>query len=162
MTRGHSRVSRESTLSHDRSSGVHSMTRSHSDTSSLDTMRSWRNQKQVMMKNAEQRRSLMKDDNDSSGDEDERLSGGSRTNSLSRMGVAEGVTGPNTLLRRAGSTGSLHRRSRTARTERYLHRKSRDEESIVPTPGHDDTHMSSSSPYVHISAHRSLSADHTH
>ena len=114
------------------------------------------------MKNAEQRRSLMKDENDSSGDEDERLSGGSRTNSLFLMGVAEGVAGPDTLLRRAGSTGSLHRRSRTARTERYLHRKSRDEESIVPTPGHDDTHMSSASPYVHTSAHRSLSADHTH
>ena len=174
---GHERMSRESTLSHDRSSGVHSMTRSsvhssvHSDTSSLETTRSWRDQKQVILRNAEQRRSTVINDGDSDTDNESVISG--RAQSLSR--VSHGMSSDGDTLRRAGSVGSLSKRSRAARTERYLHRKSKDEELIV-SEGVDDKfkvdphNATNPSPYIHTAAvtaahlthntaHRSLSAD---
>ena len=147
MTGGHERVSRQSTLSQDRSSGVHSMTRSSvhslertgsglrsemSDRSqeSGDTMmRSWRDQKQDILRQAEVRRSLIVAEAETSGSEEE----------------AEEVRG----IRRAGSVGSLQRRSRGS--VRRQRKGSREESDLVTC-----------SPYIHTGAimgHRSMSAD---
>ena len=177
---GHDRVSRESTLSHDhdRSSGVHSMTRSsvNSESSSLDTTRSWRDQKHEILRLAEQRRSISMLEDEDSDSEDERSSvlTSSRAQSMSRVSAAGQSS---ETLRRAGSVGSvtssLSRRSRAARTERYYHRKSKDEESLEGREDFVSQEIASvASPYIHTasvvsqSAHsstnRSLSADTTH
>ena len=145
---GHERMSRQSTLSQDRSSGVHSMTRSSvhslertgsglrselSDRSheSGDTMRSWRDQKHDILRQAEVRRSLIVAEAETSGSEEE----------------AEVR-----VIRRAGSVGSLGRRGRGS--VRRQRRESREESDLV-----------TSSPYIHtghIMGHRSMSADISH
>ena len=146
---GHERVSRQSTMSQDRSSGVHSMTRSSvhslgrtdgslrselSDRShdSGDTMRSWRDQKHDILRQAEVRRSLIVAEAETSESEEE-----------SEVRV----------IRRAGSVGSLGRRGRGS-VVRGQRRECREEGGLV-----------TSSPYVHtghIMGHRSMSADISH
>ena len=76
---------------------------------------SWRDQKQSILRSAEKRRSLLEESSES----EEEVSPG---------------------MRRAGSAGSLNRRSRGARTERYLNRR----------PGQPT--QPAQSPYVHTAS----------
>eukprot|EP00090_Calanus_glacialis_P037984 TRINITY_DN6607_c0_g1_i1.p1 TRINITY_DN6607_c0_g1~~TRINITY_DN6607_c0_g1_i1.p1 ORF type:complete len:1476 (-),score=228.81 TRINITY_DN6607_c0_g1_i1:131-4558(-) len=145
---GLSRVSRESTISRERSSGVHSMPSGMnrmSSNSSLDTTRSWRDQKHVVQRNVEEQRSRLKD---TSSDDESSVS--SRAHSLSRMPMQDIGLDSSGL---SGSVGSLARRSRAARTERYLHRRSKDEE-VIPKEMEEnkqevESRIPTHSPYIH-------------
>eukprot|EP00092_Neocalanus_flemingeri_P028135 GFUD01030555.1.p1 GENE.GFUD01030555.1~~GFUD01030555.1.p1 ORF type:complete len:1478 (+),score=209.49 GFUD01030555.1:136-4569(+) len=145
---GLSRVSRESTISRERSSGVHSMPSGMnrmSSNSSLDTTRSWRDQKHVVKRNVEEQRSKLKD---TSSDDESSVS--SRAHSLSRMPMQDiGLDSSG----HSGSVGSLARRSRAARTERYLHRRSKEEEVILKEMEENkqgvESRIPTHSPYIH-------------
>jgi len=145
---GLSRVSRESTISRERSSGVHSMPSGMnrmSSNSSLDTTRSWRDQTHVVKRNVEEQRSRLKD---TSSDDESSLS--SRAHSLSRMPMQDIGLDSSGL---SGSVGSLARRSRAARTERYLHRRSKEEEVILKEMEENkqevEPRIPTHSPYIH-------------
>ena len=120
LSAGRGAASRQSTLSQDRSSGVHSLRSSlgsgdtEPDTRHRDT---WRGTKQTILRQAEHRRSLIvAEDGSSSGGEEE--------------AECRGQSVPRAAVRRAGSVGSLGRRSRGGRTSRHLQRRSRGEDSL--------------------------------
>jgi len=147
---GLSRVSRESTISRERSSGVHSMPSGMnrmSSSSSLDTTRSWRDQKHVnvVTRNVEDQHSRLKD----TSSEDE-SSVSSRAHSLSRV---QDIGLDSSGL--SGSVGSLARRSRAARNERYLHRRSKEEEVILEGNKQEaEPRIPTHSPYIHTAHSR--------
>jgi len=140
---GLSRVSRESTISRERSSGVHSMPSGMnrmSSSSSLDTTRSWRDQRHVVTRSVEEQHSRLKD----TSSEDE-SSVSSRAHSLSRV---QDITLNSSGL--SGSVGSLARRSRAGRNERYLHQRSKEEEVIVKGNKQEaEPRIPTHSPYIH-------------